>query len=407
MCTGSNRTSRTVRSPLGAIRSLSFIRLLSVDHTVSWRELHDLQEISCQALTHKPQLRGFVETMLETMLAEDTVSEIEHLLPGYAVWNCVRPRPSRGRPHGGISLFVRRDSVWHTSTGFKVVSDPAAGILWVEIPRFKLTVAICYFSPHGSQVYQLDHMHPDPLSVWFAGLRKADAKGHQHHLVMGDLNIKVGGLSIDVPSQLAIPPALAEPSPLPDLHHLAAIPQQRRSLDRGVPNRQRALAFLEGLFALSSVVLNGRAPGDVEGGHTCWSWSANDQLLGHSVVDYACVSVSLFQAVSVFEVLPFIPTASKDHSALYVSLSGMQPCYSTLRPRRQRVLRPQGSGYPSALSGSQGRFADLLDAGQAAAVPVSTALQQYIDLLVSCSEGHGGADTSTPAHTRDKPWFDS
>jgi hypothetical protein len=188
---------------------------------------------------------------------------------------------------------------------------------------------------------------------------------------------------------------------------LAAIPQQRRSLDRSVPNRQWALAFLEGLFALSSVVLNGRAPGDVEGGHTCWSWSANDQLLGHSVVDYACVSVSLFQAVSVFEVLPFIPTASKDHSALYVSLSGLQPCYSTLRPRRQRVLRPKGSGYPSALSGSQGRFTALLNTWQAAAVPVSTALQQYIDLLVSCAEGQGGADTSTPAHTRDKPWFDT
>lgn len=232
---------------------------------------------------------GFVETML----AEDTVSEIEHMLPDYTVWHCVRPRPSRGRPHGGISLFVRRASVWHTSTGFKVVSDPAAGILWVEIPRFKLTVAICYFSPHGSQVYQLGHMHPDPLSVLFAGLREADAKGHQH-LVMGDLNIRVGGLSVDVPSQLAIPPALEEPSPLPDLHHLAAIPQQRRSLDRSVPNRQRALAFLEGLFALSSAVLNGRAPGDAEGGHTCWSRSANDQLLGHSVVDYACVSVSLF-----------------------------------------------------------------------------------------------------------------
>jgi hypothetical protein len=128
------------------------------------------------------------------------------------------------------------------------------------------------------------------------GLREGDAKGHKH-LVMGDLNIRVGGLSADVPSQLAIPPALEEPSPLPDLHHLAAIPQRRHSLDRSVPNRQRSLAFLEGLFASSSVVLNGRAPGDAEGCHTCWSWSANDQLLGHSVVDYACVSVSMFHAV--------------------------------------------------------------------------------------------------------------
>jgi hypothetical protein len=249
-------------------------------------------------------------------------------------------------------------------------------------------------------------MHSDPLSVLFAGLREVDAKGHKH-LVMGDRNIRVRGLSADVPLQLAIPPALEEPSPLPDLHHLAAIPQRRHSLDRSVPNRQRALAFLEGLFASSSVVLNGRAPGDAEGCHTCWSWSANDQLLGHSVVDYACVSVSMFQAVREFRVLPFIPSASKDHSALYVFLTGMQPCYSTLRPRRHRAIRPKGAGYLTALSRAQGRFAALLDTWQAAAVPVSTALQRFLDLLVSFAEGQGGSDTSAPARTRDKPSFDA
>jgi hypothetical protein len=38
---------------------------------------------------------GFVETML----AGDTVSSVEPLLPGYTAWHCVRRRPDRGRPH--------------------------------------------------------------------------------------------------------------------------------------------------------------------------------------------------------------------------------------------------------------------------------------------------------------------
>jgi hypothetical protein len=95
----------------------------------------------------------------------------------------------------------------------------------------------------------------------------------------------------------------------------------------------------------------------------------------------------LIYAVREFRVLPFIPSASKDHSALYVFLTGMQPCYSTLRPKRQRVIRPEGAGYLTALSRAQGRFAALLDTWQTAAVPVSTALQQFLDLLVSCAEG--------------------
>jgi hypothetical protein len=79
---------------------------------------------------------------------------------------------------------------------------------------------------------------------------------------------------------------------------------------------------------------------------------------------------------------------------------------SSRRPKQNTPDTPS-SGYPSALSQSQGRFAALLNAWQTAAVPVSTALQQFVDLLVSCAEGHGGSDTSAPTQTRDKPWFDA
>jgi len=138
--------------------------------------------------------------------------------------------------------------------------------------------------------------------------------------------------------------------------------------------------------------------------------SADGAIVGHSVVDYACVSVSLYQAVRLFECYP-TPAASKDHSALYIYLGGLQPRYATLRPRRTKVIRPdpRNSGYLTALSRSEGRFAAMLRAWQAGSVALETALQHFIDLLVSCASGEGsmGGPTS-PAATgaRMRPWYD-
>lgn len=348
---------------------------------------------------------GFVETML----VEDTVSDVEHLLPGFDVWHCVRPRPAAGRPHGGISVFVRKGTPWHPREGCMVRPDPAAGIIWLECPSYQLTLAVCYFSPHNSQVYQLGHMHSDPMSVLFAGLREAEAKGHKH-LVMGDLNVRIGRLSCDVPNQLSIPPLLEEPSTLPDLHHLAAIPRQRTSMDMSVPCRQRAEAFLSGLFSASSVVLNGRARGDEGGSHTCWSISPAGVVLGHSTVDYACVSAALFRAVECFAVLPFRPSASKDHSALYVHLTGLPPGYSAVRPRPPvKVVRPKGSAYLTALRHARPQFEALLHAWHTGGVSVASAVQQFTDLLVSCAREHGvppGPATGSPGRPRSQPWYD-
>lgn len=348
---------------------------------------------------------GFVETML----AADTVHEVEGLLPGYQAYHCVRPRPERGRPHGGITVFVRRLSPLFLGSGLTVTSDCAAGIVWLVVPAFQLTVAVCYFSPAGSAVYSSGVVHPDPLAALFVGLREAEARGHKH-LVVGDLNIRIGGLSCDVPSNLAVPPGLSDPSALPTLHHLRYVPSRRSTMDLTVPNKARAVEFLQGLFSVSSVVLNGRAPGDEEGNHTCFS-TQSEVPVGASVVDLACASTPLYGLVQAFQVLPFRPSASKDHSALYVSVSGLsRRCYEVPRPgRKRRVYRPTpGSGYVSALLGRQGFFEAMLRAWQAGGVSVEQALQQFTEQLVSCAGGDRDVPAPGPRGSGrlDQPWYD-
>lgn len=122
---------------------------------------------------------------------------------------------------------------------------------------------------------------------------------------------------------------------------------------------------------------------------------------------YACVYVSLYRAVHCFQAVPFVLAACKVHSALYVSLSGLQPRDFSLRPRRQRVIRPKGSGNLNALSSLQARLIAMLNVWQGGLVPVSVALQQFLDLLVSCADRQGFVGGATPpAPACDKSGFD-
>jgi hypothetical protein len=185
---------------------------------------------------------GFVETML----VGDTVHEIQGLLPEYDAYHCVRPRPSRGRPHGGITVFVERLSALRMGSGLTVTTDQRAGIVWVVVPGFRLTVAVCYFSPHGSAVYTSGVVDADPMAALFEGLSAAEARGHKH-LVLGDLNMRIGRLSCDVPDNLAVPRGFNDPSVLPTLHHLRCVPSHRHSMDLSVPSRPRAMEFMNGV----------------------------------------------------------------------------------------------------------------------------------------------------------------
>lgn len=350
---------------------------------------------------------GFVETML----TDDTCATVSGAIPGCTAWHCVRPRPPRGRPHGGISVYVRRSSPLHLAPGgLAVTTDSHAGIVWLESRHYQLTVAICYFSPQSSAVYGSGVVHPEPLVPLLNGLRAAESKGHKH-MVLGDLNIRIGRLSSDVPHQLSVPPFMQACTLYTQLGHLARVPARRHSMDASVPDVGMAEALLEGLASVSSVVLNGRAPGDETGSHTCFSTTDAGDIRGFSVVDLACVSVSLFQLVERFTILPFRPSTSKDHCALYVDLRGVPPKYSCVQPgRRQRVVRPvHAEVYKHAVRQAQRQFEDLLASWREGTMDVTQAMQQFTALLVSCAEGCCAQPTQPmgerPAR-RDQPWYD-
>jgi len=125
---------------------------------------------------------------------------------------------------------------------------------------------------------------------------------------------------------------LNDPSVLPTLHHLRYVPSYRRSMDVQVPCRSRALDFMNGLFAVSSVVLNGRTPGDMDREFTC---CANPLSV--------CVSVSVPEMYNNKSggSLPLAASrlrldaqqqASNGQPAWHGSLSAVSRCVRGLRP---------------------------------------------------------------------------
>ena len=63
---------------------------------------------------------------LETWPCVESARDLDQLLPGYEAWHCVRPQPALGRPHGGVSLFVR--SGFAREHGVQVRCDEDTGI---------------------------------------------------------------------------------------------------------------------------------------------------------------------------------------------------------------------------------------------------------------------------------------
>jgi len=115
-------------------------------------------------------------------------------------------------------------------------------------------------------------------------------------------------------------------------------------------------------------------------------------------VDLACASVALHKAVQLLCVLPFQPSTSKDHSAIFVLICGIHPRCHEVRPRRRTpVCRPgQGSGYVAALVAAQPRMRAMLRAWRQGQVPTADAMNHFVELLVSCAGGGGRRFWSGP-----------
>jgi hypothetical protein len=121
-----------------------------------------------------------VYAFLETFCTSDTCSNLN--IPGYTAHHCVRPHEhsGRGRPSGGITVFLRQSSPVFGSTGVSVKTDASAGIVWVEVPAFRLSVACVYFSPANSRQYRAGALHHDPVGVLTEGLAHANSRGYRH-----------------------------------------------------------------------------------------------------------------------------------------------------------------------------------------------------------------------------------
>jgi hypothetical protein len=207
-------------------------------------------------------------------------------VPGYSTYECCRVGH---RQAGGLCVLLRRVSRWFRS-GVRVRVDVAHGILWVHANRHQLTVACLYLSPASSRLYQSGVLAPDPLLALMQGVETAQGWGHRC-VVVGDMNIRVGGWCCDVPEQFAdvpagLHPALGAIAVDPTVYE--GVPRQRLSSDR-VVTRGQGDHLMQCLQSACLVVLNGRAPGDEAGAATYVQPHGRGRgVPGTSVVDLMC-----------------------------------------------------------------------------------------------------------------------
>lgn len=136
---------------------------------------------------------------LETMWEEGGWGNVH--FNGYLAHHCTRPRPvirAPGRPSGGVTVLLREDSpVLGASTPVRVRMDASTGIVGITSDSHALTIAVCYFSPPNSAVYESGLVDGQYLQALFDCMHEAVGAGRQV-LCLGDLNIRVGELTDDV-----------------------------------------------------------------------------------------------------------------------------------------------------------------------------------------------------------------
>lgn len=329
-------------------------------------------------------------------------------LPGFNSYVCNRDEGQ----HGGIQVSLRKASGIVGSTSRVLVhTDPRNGIIWVKAQQHKVLFAVCYFAPHDSTLYASGVLDPNPLYHLFTGIGQARSEGYRC-VILGDLNIRIGTLSSDVP---VILPGNTLPSPL-----LAAataqeglyvgIPPARNSWDHTV-HSDWAHQLLDSLHAHGMVILNGRASGDEAGEFTYHQPLGRGRgQPGASVVDLACVCAEWYSHVQSFKVLPLDLSRSPDHRTIQLFLSvpvQQQPA----RPSgRVAVHRPTGKAMADAyrvrISQADPKFDRLLQNMQAGSISLSDAIQRISDILKECCVAVDPGRATARASGAQAPWFD-
>ena len=339
---------------------------------------------------------------LETMWEQGSWGNVS--FHGYQAHHCTRPAPivrTAGRPSGGITVLLREDSpILGASTPVRVRMDASTGIVRVTSERHALTIAVCYFSPPNSNVYASGLVDGQYLQALYDYMHEATAAG-RHVLCLGDLNIRVGELSDDVEGV----PMDAGPVAGLGATVTGAVPAVRRSEDRTVDSHAEGLML--GLNSCGCVLLNGRAPGDESGLHTCF---VNG---GCSVVDYGIVSAGLFASVRSFRVLDRQgELESKDHAALSVCVNMQQALQATAPAgaRCPRTLRPRGQQrreFVEALNSREAELANLQAAVDTGTVSWGDAVTQLVAITRAAAEETlqpNGGSQQAGSHA---PWFTS
>lgn len=325
---------------------------------------------------------------------------------GFNVHHCTRPErapDAQGRPSGGITVLLRKESGVVGSPTARVRSQAKFGIVWVEVDAWRVTFAFCYFSPPDSKLYETGVLSPHYLQALSQGMASAHRKGHQI-VCMGDFNIRIGARGDDVSG---VPINLGPEHQFDIGHPTAGVPAARTSCDRTVPHRSAADTMLLELNTQGCVVLNGRAPGDLGGRFTCYKHN------GNSVVDYGIVSATLFGSVHSFTVQDFDSTFSSDHAALVlvVALQGPQPTAQPGRSaaaRGSRTYRPtpdQVINYVDELKSKDTVFKDLLQQLERGVVSPDDALQSLVTHVTQCARKACVNNRPGPVAGQDAPWF--
>ena len=331
-------------------------------------------------------------------------------LPGFTQHMCNRPT----NQHGGIQVSLRTTSpVFGTTSGVAVRCNARAGIIWVKAPAIKAVLAVCYIAPVASALYQRGDLEEDPLPHLFQGLSQAHLEGYKC-VVVGDLNIRLGRLSSDVPTRQPVnhvPSVLAEAQI--DTSKYQGIPHARQSCDLVVPHGEQASQFMTGLCATELVLLNGRAAGDEHGAFTYHQpLGRGIGRQGASVIDLACISAEWYHLVQHFKVHPFSLQRSPDHCSLELALRVPLLSESHSQWRRTPVYRPVSKAvndaYRSALVHADERFAELLADLQAGTLSLSAGVASLTSILKECCT-RASQVAPSPATRSSKPgapWFD-
>jgi exonuclease III len=357
-----------------------------------------------------------VYCFVETMVDEHSCLEVQYA--GYEAHHCTRPRQARGRTHGGITVLLKQASpvVGHGCSK-RVREDVRAGIMWIDLPSRKLTLAVAYFSPASSRLYSQGVLDTQPCSILWHGLKTAIDKQHQC-IVLGDFNTRVGIMDDDVPNldTVAMSP-MADGNARHFVNTYSDIPTLRRNADTRVPNREAALNLLHGLNTVQCVLLNGRVTGDEHGHCTFVRKGSDGQVTGSSTIDFAIVSASLYSNVQKLTIYDHVDdNLSHDHCpiSLQLALQPQRVALADVRSHSRRVVyRPVGpvntAAYCHALSSTSHAFRQVLRDMQEHSISIEQGLQRLSDIVVTCARRMPRASNDNRSrrhHTGGAPWFD-